>query len=666
MDASLMDSVQERCMKIRFILIVTGCAVLLLGGCGFFGQSNGGAVSSADLARLQKVFMSSYFAERGGTPGGAKALTPFLRVAGSSSAGAGSKATVPVSQLTNNNFATLSPMAFVNYPEPGQTTTFTITTKDAGNHVYDVIATTTFPSDDIRKSYVEEYYVMDGNPTYSLGPDNVWTTADAIVRLSGGLWVQDQKARVQQVLTFSDGTTRNETIVAMSPSATTAPLFDKTAFNINGSLDFSQTFYPIQAVSDPTIQFSSVVMYYVTPSTNPNFWFWQGQQQQTILGIRYYTESWTSTTLTTYTVCFEKTIGTLTTTNGSFTQTLNTVFAGSQFSTLAESVLRQQVTYNLVAGVPDLSSGTEITNMQTRVANITGQKDFYLSQSNSDYVTLSSWATSTIYTPTPAANQVITADPSAFAYSRTLTSSSGSLPLYYPSTQITDTTGTGDLAILYTSIQEGQAAISTGSSTIPGSIPQSGFEWQYNGAQGTTIANSSSYQLGDKGTVSAWVYISQLTDTAGIVHKGVQPNFSDEDYSLQFWGNQGQIAWIIDNPSNPGNQYDLLTSTINLNPGKWYYIVATWDDTAGPKYNNLYINGTLNNSMTPSWTPEAAGTSNTSAVIIGSQLPTQYDATYGYFGFNGKINGVSISSTPMSAATVAANYATYIVQTPSW
>ena len=100
-----------------------------------------------------------------------------------------------------------------------------------------------------------------------------------------------------------------------------------------------------------------------------------------------------------------------------------------------------------------------------------------------------------------------------------------------------------------------------------------------------------------------------------------------------------------------------------MNLGKWYYLVATWDNASPTKYVNLYINGTLNNSIVPT---HGGAQSNTSNLIIGSQLPTTYDATYGYFGFNGKMNGVRVTNTPMSAATVAANYATYIVQTPSW
>jgi hypothetical protein len=663
-------------MKTRLIVTVTACAALALSGCVFFGQSSGGSVSAGDQAAFQKVFMSSYYAERGGVPAGAKGLTPFLPVVAGNQA-PGAKTTVNTDLLTDKRFASLTPKTFVDFPEPRQTTTFAITTKDAANHVYDIVATTTYPSDDIRKNYVEEYYVEDGNPTFSSAADGIWDTNDPVVTSVGGAWLQDQKARVQQVLTFTDGTTRTETIVAQTKnwglSPTNQPRFDPFAVNDPASSPadyaFGPAFYPTTPATDANIRFSSVVVYYVTPSTNTSFWFWQGTQAKTILGVRYYTEDWDTTLnkFNSYTVSFEKTVDMLTTTGGSYSQTLNSVFVGSQFSTLAETVLRQHVTYDLDTTINHkliLSTGQKLTYMQSRVVDIAGQKDFYLQQSNTDYVSLNSWATTTIYTPTGAVSEVLAGNPAAFVYSRTATQSvGGNLPLAVPSNQV-DNTGTGDLAILYTSIAEGQGVTHTGT-TIPGSITPPGALWQYNGSQGTTIANSTSYQLGHSGTVEAWVYINQQTDTGGIVHKGVQANFSDEAWSLQFWGNQGQIAWVIDKPGSGGNPYDLLTSKINLNTGKWYYLVATWDDQATPKYDNLYINGTLNNSMTPSWSPEADG-ANTSAVIIGSQLPTTYDATYGYFGFNGKINGVKISTSATSATTVAANYATYFPQTVNW
>ena len=657
-------------MKIRAKLITMAGVAAILTGCILTNQ---GTVSGSDMASFQKVFMSSYYAERGGTPAGARGLTPFLPIAHAGQ-GAGGKATVPVGGLTDAHFASLAPTTFVGYPEPDETTSFTISTKDAANHVYDITATTTYPSTEIRKNYVEEYYVMDGNPSYSLGPDGIWTIDDPIVKLSGSTWVQDQKARVQQVLTFTDGTTRNETIVAQTDFTTHLPRFDSFPVTDPASspadYDIGSTFYPHTPPTSGNILFSSVVMYYVTPSTNANYWFWQGTQGKTILGIRYYTEDWgintAGGTFTSTTVSFEKTVDTLTTTGGSYAQTLKTVFAGSQFNTLAETVLRQRVTYTeLGPNQLDLTSGTKLTYMQSRVVDITAQKDFYLQQLDSDNVSLSTWSTTTIYTPTGAVSEVLASNPPAFVYSRTATTSvGGNLPLAVPSNQV-DNTGTGDLAILYSSIQEGNGITPTGSA-IPGSIQPPNVEWTYNGAQGSTLPSTTVPPLGNTGTVEAWVYINQQTDTGGIVHKGVSPTFNDEAWSLQFWYGQGQIAWVIDQPGSSGSSYDLLLSTINLNTNKWYYIVATWDATANPKYINLYINGTLNNSRLPSWTPSEADPNNTSAVIVGSQLPTTYDATYGYFGFNGKINGVRVTSTPMSATTVASNYAAYVLQTANW
>ncbi len=317
-------------MKTRFIalaafLILAG--LIVLAGCALSGIGAGtGTVSPADISSFQKVYMSSYYAERGGTPAGAKGLTPFLKV----TAAAGAKTTINTTLLTNPHFATLSPLTFANYPEPGQTTSFTATVKDATNHVYDIVATTTFPSGDLRSKYVEEYYVEDGNPTFGTPADGVWDTNDPIVKQSSASWVQDQKARVQQVLTFTDGTTRSETIIAQTQdwglSPTYKPKFD--SFDVNGSLDFSQAFYPVQDTSNTAIKFSSVVVYNVTPATTSNFWFWTGTQAQSIVGIRYYTEYWTTGVqgFNSYTVAFEKTVDTLTTTGGTFSTTLKTVF----------------------------------------------------------------------------------------------------------------------------------------------------------------------------------------------------------------------------------------------------------------------------------------------------------------------------------------------------
>ena len=684
-----------------FVVVVT----VLFSACSLFtGTPNTSAVpSSSDLAAFQKKFMSSYYAERGeGSPAGeaesARALTPFNGKATSASA-ATARATVPVDQLTNDSFSYLltSPPTLANYPEPGQTTTFVLskystapsTLGGGTNTVYDVKVTTIFASTDTRKSYLEEYYVEDVGPSGGSGSswsagDGNWTDADPIVQYVSGAWTQNQAARVQMLLTFQDGSTRNETIVATSSpgSSPSCNPFDPTAFDINGSLDLSQAFVPVAAGSNGTtsapysyslnsgVVYSSVTMYYVTPTTNYNFWFWTGSNQQTILGIRYYTEVVSGSKYTAYTVNFEKTVGALTTTGGNFTSTLKTITAGSTYNTLAESVLRQQVVYNLESGTgtsssnppaPDLTTGAITTNMQTRVVNITGQKDFYLSQLNSNDVSLSSWATSTIYVPTGNVTTILAANPSANVFTRTqqISPAPGTLPY---AILTTDTSYANDLSIVYTSIMEG--AYSSPVSNAPPSFISTSNELIFNGQQCIgDQSGSAGPNMTSSGTVQAWIYITEMTDTAGIIHKGVSPSFSDECYSLQGWGNTGQIAIALDSPTNPGSSYDLVASTIDLNVGAWYYLVATWSTST--KQISLYINGVLNNSGTMSNTSSGVNT-NSSPVLIGSQLPAIYSSQYGYFGFDGKIVGANISSSAMTATAVLATYKQYKGNTSSW
>jgi hypothetical protein len=251
---------QEVPMKKRMILPLAIFAILGLASCNlFFGQSSAGTITAGDIAKFQKVFMSSYAAERGGTGGGSKALAPFNASAISSSSG--SKATVPVNQFQNNSFLGLSPSSFADYPEPGQTTSFTISKYDAANNVYDIIATTTYSPGDGRKNYVEEYYVRDigknGSGFFDTStPDLHWTVDDPIVKWTGA-WVQDQKARVRQVLTITDGTTRAETILSQTDYSLVTPAPKFASFDVNGSLSFGQVFIP---ATDSTAVFYSIVI----------------------------------------------------------------------------------------------------------------------------------------------------------------------------------------------------------------------------------------------------------------------------------------------------------------------------------------------------------------------------------------------------------------------
>jgi hypothetical protein len=181
-------------------------------------------------------------------------------------------------------------------------------------------------------------------------------------------------------------------------------------------------------------------------------------------------------------------------------------------------------------------------------------------------------------------------------------------------------------------------------------------------ASAATTTNS----MGSAGTVEAWIYMNAVTDTAGIVHKGTAVDFSDECFSLQGWGSTGQIGIILDKTTGT-NSYDSVLSKINLKTKTWYYVVATWDTTQGASsYVRLYINAnrtTKGNSGTPS---VSAYRQNTSGVLVGSQLPSVYSASYGYFGFSGKITGANVSATALTDAQVTANYNANVSNTANW
>jgi hypothetical protein len=658
------------------------------GGCTFFtGGSVDGAPSSTDVAAFQKVYMSSYFAERGGAPLGlaGRALTPFLR-----SGAAASRATVPVGLLTTVAFGSLAPARFSNYPEPGQTTAFTATLvagTPTGTRVYDVTATTTYPASDIRNNYVEEYYVQDvglngpghvGGWNTGTTFDGIWSVDDPIVKQDAGVWVlgtddyfhHDQTARLRQVLTFADGTSRAETIFADSNSG--GSKFDPAPFDITGSLDLSDAFIPgaPTTVAASDVLYSSIVIYNVTPSTNPNFWFWQGSVPQAIVGIRYYTEvrDTAANTYTAYTASFEKTVSTLTTTGGGFATTVAGVYVGSSYDALAESVLRQKVVYGLA---PSLTSPTGIgamtTNMKSRVVNITGLKDFYLTQINSEEVQLSQ-ATSTIYKPTGNADAILAGNPAAFVFTRTqqVTPAAGTLPFAISNATLS---GAGALATVYTAITEQTAttpATGAPASNLLGT--GGGVLAAFNGQQsmGTAIPSAAATvtnTMGTKGYVEAWIYMNSITDTAGIVHKGTLADFSDECFSLQGWSTSGQVMIALDYPGG-GNSYDGVWSTYNLNAKAWYHLVATWDTTAGASsYIRLYINGVLNNSAKPS---VAAYRQNTSGVMVGSQISSSYNASWGYFGLNGKIAGANVGQAPLTARQILDRYNASLGSTSGW
>lgn len=668
----------------RAPIAALSASLILLSSCVLSTGHNSvpSSLSLAEANAIQQRLMSSYYAERGkGAPAGVtRALSPFLPSASAS------KATIPVNR--GPILFSAAPPTYSNYPEPGQTTTFTKTlaATTATFKVYDITATTVFASGDPRRNYVEEYYVADvtDNPGWSTTTSDLttgwalaafngtWDVKDPIVAPDGTSstgWRWNQAARKQMVLSFQDGTTRTETIQSSSDPSSGGRKLATAAFDINGSLDLAQAFLPA-ATTDPSILYSSVVTYYVSPGPGYNYWFWAGNEAKTILGVRYYTEraDTGNNTYTSYTASFEKTVSELTTSGGTYVGTVTGVFTGAKFDSLAESVLRQQVVYGLNgAQNGPTGSGLITTNMQTRVVNIAGQKDFYLTQLSSDYATLSN-AANTRYTPTGTVSEVLAADPSTLAFTRNQQTSPSAGTIPYAVATV-DTSGLGALATVYTSITEQTATASNPAAPVSNLLSGGTAVASFNGQQamGNIIAPAAAtvtQSMGKTGSVEAWIYISQLTDTAGIVHKGTAVDFSDECFSLQGWGAGGQMAIVLDYPGS--SSYDMVASTINLNQGRWYYLVATWD-TVGAKTIKLYINGVLNNSGATAGSVSSSGyKTNSSAVLVGSQLPSIYNSTWGYFGFNGRITGVNVYASVLDPTTITSRFNTYKGQTATW
>jgi len=164
-----------------------------------------------------------------------------------------------------------------------------------------------------------------------------------------------------------------------------------------------------------------------------------------------------------------------------------------------------------------------------------------------------------------------------------------------------------------------------------------------------SVPNSAALTLANAGSIEVYVKAISHRPYAGIVHKGVQPDFSDESYSLQFWGAGGTDGTVRFSIFNESNAYGYVDSSTKLALGEWYHLVATWDATA----LKLYINGSLDSS-----TPNTVGTVKQSAgaLIIGAQVNNQINGYWGNVGFNGLIEDVNIFSKSLTAEEIAIRY----------
>jgi hypothetical protein len=153
-----------------------------------------------------------------------------------------------------------------------------------------------------------------------------------------------------------------------------------------------------------------------------------------------------------------------------------------------------------------------------------------------------------------------------------------------------------------------------------------------------SIDDDNSLDLSEEGTIEAWVYITNYQPYAGIIHKGNKKDFSDEAYSLQFWGNGGTVRFAL---FDENGDYENIDSTFELEVEQWYHLAVTWNGSTLA----LYIDGEVDNSKEN----VIGSVRNTNGMLqIGSQLTEKYNNNYGYLEFEGVIDEVKMYHTALS------------------
>jgi Tfp pilus assembly protein PilX len=158
-----------------------------------------------------------------------------------------------------------------------------------------------------------------------------------------------------------------------------------------------------------------------------------------------------------------------------------------------------------------------------------------------------------------------------------------------------------------------------------------------------SVPDHASLDLTTAGSISAWVYIVNYNDQAGIVHKGYRSNWNDEAYSLQFDTNRRLALYV--NQSN--SQVASITSNTQLQDYTWYHVVGTWDANT----LQIYLNGALDRSV-PN-TNHYAARNTTGSLQIGAQITQGSN----HYTLDGVVDQVFLYNRVLTPTEVTAMYA---------
>lgn len=164
------------------------------------------------------------------------------------------------------------------------------------------------------------------------------------------------------------------------------------------------------------------------------------------------------------------------------------------------------------------------------------------------------------------------------------------------------------------------------------------------------VPDSPGLTLAGAGTIEVFTQMLSIREYAGIVHKGVNPDFSDESYSLQLWGSDGTLRLGL---FNKDGGWAYVDSARKLKNGEWYHIVATWNAEKLEIYVNGKLEGTTANTIGE--VRDSAG-----GLVIGAQLADRpYSSRYGNLGYHGIIDRVVLYGRSLDSGEVAARYAVF-------
>ncbi|HXH12490.1 MAG TPA: LamG-like jellyroll fold domain-containing protein [Alphaproteobacteria bacterium] len=159
-----------------------------------------------------------------------------------------------------------------------------------------------------------------------------------------------------------------------------------------------------------------------------------------------------------------------------------------------------------------------------------------------------------------------------------------------------------------------------------------------------TVSDSPRLDLGDQGTIAAWVQLNALGKWHGVIAKGNANTDAVHNYALEIT-DTNLIRCIL------GDGTAALRLDASLSPvvGQFYHLACTWDGTTV----RLYVNGTLDRSTAQTLTP--AG--NTAPLFIG-QFGGNVDR------FDGTIDEVRIYNRALTTNEIQTDMNTPVTPPP--